>query len=113
VLGNVEEGRREQKAIVDRYNALMENYSDETADEAAKLQDQIDHQNLWDLDTHLEIAMDALRCPPGDADVDEALGRREAPRGAVPPAPPEPDLLCSTNRRITWTRSRSRGSSGS
>jgi ATP-binding cassette ChvD family protein len=69
VLGNVEEGVAKQKAIVDRYNALMENYSDETADEAAKLQDQIDHQNLWELDTHLEIAMDALRCPPGDADV--------------------------------------------
>jgi ATP-binding cassette ChvD family protein len=69
VLGNVEEGVAKQKAIVDRYNALMENYSDETADEAAKLQDQIDHQNLWDLDTHLEIAMDALRCPPGDAEV--------------------------------------------
>jgi ATP-binding cassette ChvD family protein len=69
VLGNVEEGVAKQKAIVDRYNALMENYSDETADEAAKLQDQIDHQNLWDLDTHLEIAMDALRCPPGDAQV--------------------------------------------
>jgi len=69
VLGNVEEGVAKQKAIVDRYNALMENYSEETADEAAKLQDQIDHQNLWDLDTHLEIAMDALRCPPGDADV--------------------------------------------
>ncbi len=69
VLGNVEEGVAKQKSIVDRYNALMENYSDETADEAAKLQDQIDHQNLWDLDTHLEIAMDALRCPPGDADV--------------------------------------------
>jgi ATP-binding cassette ChvD family protein len=69
VLGNVEEGVAKQKAIVDRYNALMENYSDETADEAAKLQDQIDHQNLWDLDTHLEIAMDALRCPPGEAQV--------------------------------------------
>jgi energy-dependent translational throttle protein EttA len=69
VLGNVEEGVAKQKSIVDRYNALMENYSDETADEATRLQDQIDHQNLWDLDTHLEIAMDALRCPPGDADV--------------------------------------------
>ncbi len=69
VLGNVEEGVAKQKAIVDRYNALMADYSDETADEAAKLQDQIDHQNLWDLDTHLEIAMDALRCPQGDADV--------------------------------------------
>jgi ATP-binding cassette ChvD family protein len=74
VLGNVEEGVAKQKAIVDRYNALMENYSDETADEAAKLQDQIDHQNLWDLDTHLEIAMDALRCPPGDADVTTLSG---------------------------------------
>ena len=74
VLGNVEEGVAKQKAIVDRYNALMENYSDETADEAAKLQDQIDHQNLWDLDTHLEIAMDALRCPPGDAEVSKISG---------------------------------------
>jgi sulfate-transporting ATPase len=74
VLGNVEEGVAKQKAIVDRYNALMENYSDETADEAAKLQDQIDHQNLWDLDTHLEIAMDALRCPPGDAEVTTLSG---------------------------------------
>jgi len=74
VLGNVEEGVAKQKAIIDRYNALMENYSDETADEAAKLQDQIDHQNLWDLDTHLEIAMDALRCPPGDADVTTLSG---------------------------------------
>ena len=69
VLGNVEEGVARQKAILDRYNELMANYSDETADEAAKLQDQIDHQNLWDLDTHLEIAMDALRCPPGDTEV--------------------------------------------
>ena len=74
VLGNVEEGVAKQKAIVDRYNALMENYSDEIADEAAKLQDQIDHQNLWDLDTHLEIAMDALRCPPGDAEVASLSG---------------------------------------
>ena len=69
VLGNVEEGVARQKAVVDRYNELMANYSDETADEAAKLQDTIDHENLWDLDTHLEIAMDALRCPPADADV--------------------------------------------
>ena len=69
VLGNVEEGVAKQKAILDRYNELMADYSDAVADEAAKLQDQIDHQNLWDLDTHLEIAMDALRCPPGDSDV--------------------------------------------
>ena len=58
------------------------NYSDETADEMAKLQDEIEAQGLWDLDTQVEQALDALRCPPGDADVDEALGRREAARGA-------------------------------
>ncbi len=74
VLANVEEGVAKQKAILDRYNELMASYSDETADEAAKLQDQIDQQNLWDLDTHLEIAMDALRCPPGDTDVKTLSG---------------------------------------
>ncbi|HEX6853440.1 MAG TPA: energy-dependent translational throttle protein EttA [Candidatus Polarisedimenticolaceae bacterium] len=74
VLGNVEEGVAAKKAILDRYNELMANYSDETADEAAKLQDQIDAHNLWDLDTQLEIAMDALRCPPGDAAVDRLSG---------------------------------------
>jgi ATP-binding cassette ChvD family protein len=74
VLENVEEGVAEKKAIVDRYNELMANYSDETADEAAKLQDRIDAENLWDLDTQLEIAMDALRCPPPDADVSKISG---------------------------------------
>jgi sulfate-transporting ATPase len=74
VLGNVEMGVAGKKAIVDRYNELMANYSDETADEAAKLQDKIDAGNLWDLDTELEIAMDALRCPPGDADVARLSG---------------------------------------
>ncbi len=74
VLENVEEGVAEQKAILDRYNELMANYSDETADEAAKLQDRIDAENLWDLDTQLEIAMDALRCPPPDADVSKISG---------------------------------------
>jgi sulfate-transporting ATPase len=74
VLGNVELGVAAKKAIVDRYNELMANYSDETADEAAKLQDQIDAGNLWDLDTELEIAMDALRCPPGDSAVGHLSG---------------------------------------
>jgi ATP-binding cassette ChvD family protein len=74
VLGNVEMGVAAKKAIVDRYNELMANYSDETADEAAKLQDQIDAANLWDLDTELEIAMDALRCPPGDSAVEHLSG---------------------------------------
>ena len=54
VLGNVMEGVAEKKAILDRYNELMMNYSDETADEATKLQDQIDSQNLWDLDSQVE-----------------------------------------------------------
>jgi ATPase subunit of ABC transporter with duplicated ATPase domains len=69
VLGNVMEGVAKKQAILDRYNELMMNYSDETADEATKLQDQIDSQNLWDLESQVEQAMDALRCPPGDADV--------------------------------------------
>ena len=74
VLGNVEMGVAAKKAIIDRYNELMANYSDETADEAAKLQDQIDAANLWELDTELEIAMDALRCPPGESEVGHLSG---------------------------------------
>jgi len=56
VLGNVMEGAKEKKALVDRYNELAMNYSDETADEMAKLQDTIDAQNLWDLDSQVEMA---------------------------------------------------------
>jgi ATP-binding cassette ChvD family protein len=74
VMGNVMHGVAKKKAILDRYNELMMNYSDETADEGAKLQDQIDSQNLWDLDSQVEQAMDALRCPPGDADVTRLSG---------------------------------------
>ena len=62
--------------------------------EQAELQEKIDAANAWDLDRTVEIAMDALRCPPGDADVDEALRRRAAPRGAVPAAAvSKPDML--------------------
>ena len=74
VTGNVMEGVAEKKAKLDRYNELAMNYSDETADEMAKLQDEIDAQVLWDLDAHVEQAMDALRCPPGDADVKKLSG---------------------------------------
>ena len=74
VLGNVMTGVKEKKAIVDRYNELMMEYSDETADEAAKLQDVIDSQNLWDLESQVEVAMEALGCPPGDADVTKLSG---------------------------------------
>ena len=74
VLGNAMEGVAEKKAIVDRYNEIAANYSDETADEMTQLQDQIDAQDLWDLDTQVEQALDALRCPPGDADVTKLSG---------------------------------------
>ena len=74
VLGNVMEGVAKKQAILDRYNELMMNYSDETADEGAKLQDEIDSQNLWDLESQVEMAMDALGCPPNDADVTTLSG---------------------------------------
>ncbi len=74
VLGNVMDGVAEKQAILDRYNELMMNYSEETADEGAAFQDQIDAQNLWELDSQVEQAMDALRCPPSDADVTSLSG---------------------------------------
>jgi ATP-binding cassette ChvD family protein len=74
VLGNAMEGVAEKKAKLDRYNELAANYSDETADEMAQLQDEIDANNLWDLDAQVEQALDALRCPPGDADVTKLSG---------------------------------------
>ncbi|MDM7851081.1 energy-dependent translational throttle protein EttA [Pseudochrobactrum kiredjianiae] len=74
VFGNVMEGVADKQAILDRYNELMMNYSDETADEGAALQDVIDSQNLWDLESQVEMAMEALRCPPADADVTTLSG---------------------------------------
>ncbi|HEY1746527.1 MAG TPA: energy-dependent translational throttle protein EttA [Xanthobacteraceae bacterium] len=73
VRGNVMEGVAAQKAILDRYNELAANYSDETADEMTKLQDEIEAQGLWDLDSKVDQAMDALRCPP-DAEVAQLSG---------------------------------------
>lgn len=74
VRENVMEGVAPQKAIVDRYNELAVNYSDETADEMTKLQDEIEAKGLWDLDSKVDQAMDALRCPPDDADVAKLSG---------------------------------------
>src|SRR5215216_3134250 len=74
VRGNVEDGVRELRDMLDRFNELATNYSDETAPEFARLQDAIDAADAWNLDTTLEIAMDALRLPPGDADVDTLSG---------------------------------------
>ncbi|NCO15929.1 MAG: energy-dependent translational throttle protein EttA, partial [Alphaproteobacteria bacterium] len=69
VRGNVMLGVADKQAILDRYNDLAMNYSDETAEEMATLQDTIDAQNLWDLDSQIDVAMEALRCPPDDAEV--------------------------------------------
>jgi ATP-binding cassette ChvD family protein len=74
VRGNVMEGVAPKRAILDRYNELAMNYSDETAEEMAQLQDQIDAANLWDLDSQIDVAMEALRCPPDDASVDTLSG---------------------------------------
>ncbi|MEL7304071.1 MAG: energy-dependent translational throttle protein EttA, partial [Pseudomonadota bacterium] len=74
VMGNAMDGVAEKKAMVDRFNELASNYSEETADEMAELQDKIDALDLWDLDSQVEQAMDALRCPPGDADVSKLSG---------------------------------------
>jgi ATP-binding cassette ChvD family protein len=74
VRGNVMLGVAEKQAKLDRYNELAMNYSDETADEMAALQDQIDAENLWDLDSQIDVAMEALRCPPDNAAVANLSG---------------------------------------
>src|SRR6202008_3903880 len=74
VRDNVMEGVAKKKALVDRFNEIAANYSDETADEMAKLQDEIEAQGLWDLDSQVDQAMDALRCPDGDAKVETLSG---------------------------------------
>jgi len=74
VRENVMQGVAAKKALIDRYNEIAANYSDETADEMARLQDEIDAKNLWDLDSQVDLAMDALRCPADDADVTKLSG---------------------------------------
>ncbi|HUO74625.1 MAG TPA: energy-dependent translational throttle protein EttA [Solirubrobacteraceae bacterium] len=74
VRGNVEDGVAETRALLDRFNELSMNYSEETADEFAQVQERIDAVDGWNLDTTLEIAMDALRCPPPDTDVSTLSG---------------------------------------
>src|SRR5579859_2070511 len=74
VRENVMEGVAKKQALVDRFNEIAANYSDETADEMARLQDEIEAQGLWDLDSKVDQAMDALRCPDGDANVETLSG---------------------------------------
>src|SRR5690606_10939945 len=106
VLGNVMDGVAEKKAIVDRYNELMMNYSDETADEATRLQDEIDSKNLWDLDSQVQQAMDALGCPPDDADVTQLSGGERRRVALCPLLLRQPDRLLldePTNQRDAET----------
>ncbi|MEL6314179.1 MAG: energy-dependent translational throttle protein EttA [Pseudomonadota bacterium] len=82
VRENVMLGVAEKKGKLERFNELAMNYSDETADEMAKLQDEIDAENLWDLDAQIDVSMEALRCPPDDADI-ATLSGGEARRVAL------------------------------
>jgi ATP-binding cassette ChvD family protein len=93
VRDNVMEGVAAKKAILDRYNELATNYSDETADEMAKLQDEIDAKNLWDLDSQVDLAMDALRCPPDDADISKLSGGEKRRVALCKLLLDQPDLL--------------------
>ncbi len=83
VRGNVMEGVAAKQALIDRYNEIAANYTDETADEMARLQDEIEAAGLWDLDSKVDQAMDALRCPEGDTPKSTTPGRRAPPRRAV------------------------------
>ena len=100
VLDNVMDGVAKKKAIIDRYNELMMNYSDETAEEAARLQDEIDAKNLWDLDAQVEQSMDALRCPAPDADISKLSGG-EKRRVALCRLLLEQPTSCSSTSRPT------------
>jgi ATP-binding cassette ChvD family protein len=93
VRENVLEGVASRKAILDRYNELAMNYSDETADEMTRLQDEIEAKGLWDLDSQIDQAMDALDCPPGDWAVDKLSGGERRRVAMCKLLLQQPDLL--------------------
>ena len=93
VMGNVMQGVAAKQAVIDRYNELMMNYSDETAEEASKLQDEIDSKGLWDLESKVQMSMEALGCPPGDADVSTLSGGEKRRVALCKLLLEEPDLL--------------------
>jgi ATP-binding cassette ChvD family protein len=93
VRENVMEGVAPQRAILDRYNELAVNYSDETADEMTRLQDEIEAKGLWDLDSKVDLAMDALRCPADDAEVAKLSGGERRRVALCKLLLEQPDLL--------------------
>ncbi len=93
VRQNVMLGVAEKQALLDRYNELAANYSDETADEMAKLQDEIEAKGLWDLDAQVDLAMDALRCPDDNADVNNLSGGEKRRVALCQLLLSEPDIL--------------------
>ena len=97
VLGNVEEGVAETKKLLDEYNEvaakMAEDYSDELMEQMSKLTEQIEHKDAWDLDSQLEQAMDALRCPPPDADVKTLSGGERRRVALCKLLLQQPDLL--------------------
>ena len=119
VLEIVEEGVASTKALLDRFNEISARFAEpmepdemeKLLDEQARVQEQIDHKNAWELDRQLEIAMDALRCPPADR---WSTSSPAASGGGWPSAASccsTPTCCCSTNRPITWTPNRWPGSS--
>ena len=93
VRENVKLGVADRQAILDRYNEIAANYSDEIADEMAKLQDEIEAKGLWDLDAKVDLAMDALRCPPDDAEVSTLSGGERRRVALCQLLLSEPDIL--------------------
>jgi ATP-binding cassette ChvD family protein len=97
VLGNVEEGVAETKKLIDEFSEIADklatDYSDEMLEQMGKLQEQLDHKNAWDLDSQLEQAMDALRCPPGETDVTTLSGGERRRVALCKLLLQQPDLL--------------------
>ena len=93
VRGNVMLGVKDKKDILDKYNELAMNYSEETADEMAQLQDEIDTKNLWDLDAQIDISLEALRCPADDAKVETLSGGEKRRVALCKLLLEEPDML--------------------
>ena len=104
------EGVATKQALVDRYNEIAANYTDETADEMSRLQDEIEAQGLWDLDSKVDQAMDALRCPDPDAKVETLSGGERRRVALCKLLLDAPESCCWTNPPTISTRNRSNGS---